>query len=102
MRCVNIQAKQPDILVIELCKARTNLLQLDEAQSLNLDKIMEIIRSEIAIRHMSGIVNKWGTVTQDQVMAVVKVDPPSLLARAAVFTVKSLCLCVGWLPVRSL
>ena len=25
-----IQAVQPDIVVIELCKARTNLLQLDE------------------------------------------------------------------------
>ena len=52
MRCVNIRAKQPDILVIELCKARTNLLQLDEetileeAQSLNLDKSLEIIRSQ--------------------------------------------------------
>ena len=39
-----IQAVQPDIVVIELCKARTNLLQLDEdtileeAQSINLDK----------------------------------------------------------------
>ena len=46
-----IQAVQPDIVVIELCKARTNLLQLDEetileeAQSLNLDKSLEIIRS---------------------------------------------------------
>ena len=37
-----------------------------------------------------GIGKKWGTVTQDQVRAVVKVEPPSLLARAAVFTVKSL------------
>ena len=37
-----------------------------------------------------GIVKKGGTVTQDQVRAVVKVEPPSLLARAAVFTVKSL------------
>ena len=29
-------------------------------------------------------------MTQDQVRAVVKVEPPSLLARAAVFTGKSL------------
>merc|ERR1719445_1318923 len=47
-----IQAVQPDIVVIELCKARTNLLQLDEetileeAQNLNLDKSLEIIRSQ--------------------------------------------------------
>ena len=51
MRSV-IQAVQPDIVVIELCKARTNLLQLDEetileeAQNLNLDKSLEIIRSQ--------------------------------------------------------
>ena len=44
----------------------------------------------VGIGHMPGIVKKWGTVTQDQVRAVVKVEPPSLLARAAVFTVKSL------------
>merc|ERR1719234_2576245 len=43
---------QPDIVMIELCKARTNLLQLDEetileeAQSLNLDKSLVIIRSQ--------------------------------------------------------
>ena len=50
-----IDSVQPDIVMIELCKARTNLLQLDEqtileeAQNLNLDKSLEIIRS-------------WGTV----------------------------------------
>ena len=44
----------------------------------------------LGIGHMPGIVKKWGTVTQDQVRALVKVEPPSLLARAAVFTVKSL------------
>ena len=44
----------------------------------------------LGIGHMLGIVNKWGIVTQDQVRAVVKVEPPSLLARAAVFTGKSL------------
>ena len=36
----------------------------------------------VGIGHMPGIVKKWGTVTQDQVRAVVKVEPPSLLARA--------------------
>ena len=46
--------------------------------------------SVMRIGHMLGIVKKWGTVTPDQVRAVVKVEPPSLLARAAVFTVKSL------------
>ena len=51
-----IQAVQPDIVVIELCKARTNLLQLDEetileeAQSLNLDKSQEIIRSQVMVQ----------------------------------------------------
>ena len=34
-------------------------------------------------------------IGQDQVRALVKVEPPSLLARAAVFTVKSLvCGCL--------
>jgi len=47
-----IESVQPDIVMIELCKARTNLLQLDEqtileeAQTLNLDKSLEIIRSQ--------------------------------------------------------
>lgn len=41
----------------------------------------------VGIGYMPGFVKKWGTVTQDQVRAV---EPPSLLARAAVFTVKSL------------
>ena len=36
---------------------------------------------------MPNIVKKWDTVTQDQVRALVKVEPPSLLARASVFTV---------------
>ena len=44
----------------------------------------------LGIGLMPGIGKKWGTVTQDQVRALVKVEPPSLLARAAVFTVKSL------------
>ena len=34
----------------------------------------------LGIRHMPGIVKKWGLVTQDQVRALVKVEPPSLLA----------------------
>ena len=82
-----IQAVQPDIVVIELCKARTNLLQLDEetileeAQSLNLDKSLEIIRSQGTVQgmmyllllsmsahlgigeHGGHIVKNWGTVT---------------------------------------
>jgi len=47
-----IESVQPDIVMIELCKARTNLLQLDEqtileeAQTLNLDKSLEIIKSQ--------------------------------------------------------
>ena len=49
---VVIENVQPDIVVIELCKARTNLLQLDEetileeAQNLNLDKSLDIIKSQ--------------------------------------------------------
>ena len=49
-----------------------------------------ILVGVLGIGHMLGFVKKWGTVTRDQVRAVVKVEPPSLLARAAVFTVKSL------------
>ena len=47
-----IEATQPDIVMLELCKARTNLLHLDEetileeAQNLNLDKSLEIIKSQ--------------------------------------------------------
>ena len=33
----------------------------------------------LGIGHMPGIVKKWGTVTQDKVRALVKVEPPSLL-----------------------
>ena len=44
----------------------------------------------LGIGHMLGIVKKWGTVTQDQVRALVKVEPSSLLARASVFTGKNL------------
>ena len=44
----------------------------------------------VGIGHMPGIIEKWGSVTQDQVRAVVRVEPPSLFSRAAVFTVKSL------------
>ena len=42
------------------------------------------------IVHIPNIVKKWDTVTQDQLRAVVKVEPPFLLTRVAVFTVKSL------------
>jgi len=47
-----IQATQPDIVMVELCKARTNILHLDEqtileeAQNLNMEKSLEIIRSQ--------------------------------------------------------
>jgi len=47
-----IQSTQPDIVVVELCKARTNILHLDEetileeAKTLNFDKSMEIIKSQ--------------------------------------------------------
>lgn len=47
-----IQATQPDIVMVELCKSRTNILHLDEqtileeAQNLNMEKSLEIIRSQ--------------------------------------------------------
>jgi len=47
-----IQSVQPDIVMVELCKARTNILHLDEetileeAQNLDFDKSLEIIRSQ--------------------------------------------------------
>jgi len=47
-----IQATQPDIVVVELCKARTNILHLDEetileeAKNLNLEKSLEILKSQ--------------------------------------------------------
>jgi len=47
-----IQGVQPDIVMVELCKARTNILHLDEetileeAQNLDLEKSLEIIRSQ--------------------------------------------------------
>ena len=37
--------------------------------------------SVMRIGHMLGIVKKWGTVTPDQVRAVVKVEPPSLCSQ---------------------
>ena len=44
----------------------------------------------VGIGHMPGIVARWGAVTGDQVREVVKVEPPSLAARAAVLGVKTL------------
>jgi len=47
-----IQGVQPDIVMVELCKARTNILHLDEetileeAQNLNFEKSLEIIRTQ--------------------------------------------------------
>eukprot|EP00092_Neocalanus_flemingeri_P036706 GFUD01039961.1.p1 GENE.GFUD01039961.1~~GFUD01039961.1.p1 ORF type:complete len:567 (+),score=187.86 GFUD01039961.1:84-1784(+) len=47
-----IQGVQPDIVMVELCKARTNILHLDEetileeAQNLDFEKSLEIIRSQ--------------------------------------------------------
>ncbi|CAG2069328.1 unnamed protein product, partial [Timema podura] len=45
-----IQAVQPHIVLVELCKARVNILQLDEktileeAKNINFDKIQSTIR----------------------------------------------------------
>jgi len=44
----------------------------------------------VGIGHMPGIMDKWGTVTHDQVREVVRVTPPSLLSRAASFSIKTL------------
>jgi len=47
-----IQGVQPDIVMVELCKQRQNILQLDEetileeAKNLDFDKSLEIIRSQ--------------------------------------------------------
>jgi len=47
-----IRGVQPDIVMVELCKARTNILHLDEetileeAQNLDFEKSLEIIRSQ--------------------------------------------------------
>jgi hypothetical protein len=46
-----IQAVQPDIVMVELCKSRTNILHLDEAtileeaQNLDMQKSIDIIQS---------------------------------------------------------
>ena len=51
-----IQAVKPDIVVLELCKARTSVLHLDEekslelAQQLTLEKVMEMVRSQGALQ----------------------------------------------------
>jgi len=49
--CVQtIQLTQPDVVVVELCKSRINILSLDEetllreAKNINLDKIRTAIR----------------------------------------------------------
>ena len=48
-----IQNVQPDIVMVELCKARTNMLHLDEetileeAKNLNLEKSMAIIKQQV-------------------------------------------------------
>ena len=48
-----IQSVQPDIVMVELCKARTNMLHLDEetileeAKNLNLEKSMAIIKQQV-------------------------------------------------------
>jgi len=47
-----IQAVQPDIVMVELCKQRTNILHLDEetileeAQNLSMERSLEIIRQQ--------------------------------------------------------
>jgi len=51
-----IQNVQPDIVMVELCKARTNMLHLDEetileeAKNLNLEKSMAIIKQQGAVQ----------------------------------------------------
>jgi len=46
-----IQAVQPDVVMVELCKSRTNILHLDEAtileeaQNLDMEKSLEILKS---------------------------------------------------------
>ena len=47
-----IEATQPDIVMLELCKARTNILHMDEeamleeAKNLNLERSLEILKSQ--------------------------------------------------------
>jgi len=43
----------------------------------------------VGIGHMPGMVENWGKVTREQVKEVVRVDPPSVLARILTFTVKT-------------
>lgn len=56
-----IQAVQPDIVVLELCKSRTSVLHLDEerslelAQNLTLDRMMEMIKEQGAVQGMMTI-----------------------------------------------
>merc|ERR1719244_444877 len=51
-----IQAVKPDIVVLELCKARTTVLHLDEekslelAKDLTLEKVAEMVRSQGALQ----------------------------------------------------
>jgi len=51
-----IRGVQPDIVMVELCKARTNILHLDEetiieeAQNLDFEKSLEIIRSQGSVQ----------------------------------------------------
>jgi len=51
-----IEGVQPDIVMIELCKARTNMLHLDdetileEAKNLNFEKSMDIIKQQGAVQ----------------------------------------------------
>jgi len=51
-----IQAVKPDIVVLELCKARTSVLHLDEekslelAKELTLEKVTEMVRSQGAMQ----------------------------------------------------
>ena len=53
-----IEATQPDIVMLELCKARSTILHLDEetmleeAKNLNLEKSLEILKSQGMVQGM--------------------------------------------------
>ena len=56
-----IQAVQPDVVVLELCKDRTNILHLDEetvleeAKNLTVDKMILAIRQNGTVQVTSNI-----------------------------------------------
>ena len=58
-----IQTVQPDIVVLELCKDRTNILHLDEetvleeAKNLTMDKMLLAIRQNGTIQVISELLS---------------------------------------------